>query len=86
MNLLSYLFEGNNKAAIVCQTELREQDVLLVVSAELCLMERGHALSLWERVRGEGLVGTLYQFFLFIRLCPFAESNEEEQRIDLIVH
>ena len=30
MNLLSYLFEGNSKAAIVCQTELREQDVLLV--------------------------------------------------------
>ena len=28
MNLLSYLFEGNSKAAIVCQTELREQDVL----------------------------------------------------------
>ena len=50
MNLLSYLFEGNSKAAIVCQTELREQDVLLVGSAELCLMERGQALSLWERV------------------------------------
>jgi len=33
MNLLSYLFEGNSKAAIVCQTELREQDVLLVGSA-----------------------------------------------------
>jgi hypothetical protein len=27
MNLLSYSFEGNSKAAIVCQTDLREQDV-----------------------------------------------------------
>jgi len=29
---------------------------------------------------GEGLVETLYQFFLFIRLCLFAESNEEEHK------
>src|SRR5947207_2045734 len=40
MNLLSYLFEDNSKAVIVCQTELREQDVCWW-EARPCLLRAG---------------------------------------------
>ena len=35
--------------------------------------------SPFRRGLAEGLVANLYQFFLFIRLRPFAESNEENK-------
>ena len=55
MNLLSYLFEDNSKAVIVCQTELREQDVCWW-EARPCLLRAGdESFRNWNPLWSAGL-------------------------------